>query len=67
MPRQPATTRPRRPTNAWDAAALFGCDMALLEDSLRMSPAQRVIAHQQALNLVEELLRVRGPHHVRSQ
>lgn len=55
------------PTDQWKAAADYGCDMALLEDSLRMTPAERVRAHQQALNLVEELQRVSDRKHVRSE
>lgn len=44
---------------AWEAAAASGCDMALLEWNLRMTPAQRVQAHQQALALVKALRRAK--------
>ena len=46
--------RSKRP-DAWQAAAEYGCDMALLERNLRMTPAQRVAAHSQALALVKAL------------
>ena len=39
---------------AWRAAHDAGVDMALIEDALRMSPAERLRAHQRALNLVLE-------------
>ncbi len=45
--------RHRRSGNRdWGIAAAAGHDMALLERNLRLTPAQRVKAHQQALALV---------------
>jgi hypothetical protein len=41
--------------NAWAAAAAYGCDMNLLELSLRRTPAERLRVHQSALDLVEAL------------
>lgn len=41
--------------NAWDIAAAYGCDMNLLEISLRRTPTERINAHQGALSLVEAL------------
>jgi len=38
---------------AWAAAEAYGCDMNLLEISLRRTPAQRIDAHQSALDLFE--------------
>lgn len=43
--------------SAWRRAEEFGVDMTLLEKSLRMTPAQRVEAHERALALAEELSR----------
>jgi hypothetical protein len=40
---------------AWQAAAAYGCDMALLEEYLAMTPEQRVQAHRSALALAEQL------------
>ena len=45
----------RKQSDAWQAAADYGCDMALLERNLRMTQAQRVVAHNQALALVKAL------------
>lgn len=36
----------------WRAACEAGIDMALLEDSLQMTPAERLRDHQRALNFV---------------
>jgi hypothetical protein len=41
--------------DAWTAAAAYGCDMNLLEASLRRTPSERIDAHQGALDLVEAL------------
>ena len=50
------TLRHRRLKNrAWELAAAAGHDMALLERNLRLTPAQRAKAHQQALALVRAL------------
>lgn len=46
---------PGKQPDAWQAAAAYGCDMALLERNLRMTPAERVEAHRQALALVKVL------------
>ncbi|MCK5849470.1 MAG: hypothetical protein KAH23_01045 [Kiritimatiellae bacterium] len=37
-------------SSAWDMAAKYGCDMSLLEDNLRKTPAERIRTHQRALN-----------------
>jgi len=39
---------------AWRAAAEFGFDMSLVEDSLRMTPEQRLDEHQQLLDFFLE-------------
>ena len=49
------TQRRSKQPDAWQAAADYGCDMPLLERNLRMTPAQRVAAHNQALALVKAL------------
>jgi len=36
---------------AWDAAIAAGIDVALLEDNLRLTPAQRVEQHQRMTEL----------------
>lgn len=41
--------------DAWAAAEAYGCDMNLLELSLRRTPAERLRVHQSALELVEAL------------
>ncbi|MBM3860393.1 MAG: hypothetical protein FJ395_12170 [Verrucomicrobia bacterium] len=50
-----ATRRKPNAATAWKAAADYGCDMALLERNIKMTPAQRVAAHSQALALVKAL------------
>lgn len=48
----------RKPAgSAWQRAEEFGVDMTLLENSLRMTPAERVEAHERALALAEEVRR----------
>ncbi|MDB6025435.1 MAG: hypothetical protein JWM68_1658 [Verrucomicrobiales bacterium] len=42
---------------AWRAACEFGCDMSLVEESLRMTEEERLADHQRALN---RLLRFTG-------
>jgi len=37
---------------AWRAAAAHGYDMSLLEETLRLTPEQRLEMHQRALNTV---------------
>jgi hypothetical protein len=39
-------------TSAWEEARRQGVDMELLEETLRMSPDERIAAHQQALRLM---------------
>jgi hypothetical protein len=34
---------------AWAAAEAYGCDMSLLESSLRRTPAERIKVHARAL------------------
>jgi hypothetical protein len=41
--------------DAWAAAAAYGCDMNLLEASLRRTPTERIDVHESALALVEAL------------
>ena len=40
---------------AWRAAAEYGFDMSLIEDSLQMTPEQRIEEHQRALDLLLEI------------
>ena len=40
----------------WRAAAEYGFDMSLIEETLRMTPEQRVDHHQRALDLVLEAM-----------
>ena len=39
----------------WRAACEYGFDMSLVEDALKMSPEERLEAHQRALNLLLEI------------
>ncbi|HXI83587.1 MAG TPA: hypothetical protein VNL17_05795 [Verrucomicrobiae bacterium] len=41
--------------DAWVRAAAYGCDMNLLEASLRRTPAERIRVHQDALDRIAEL------------
>lgn len=41
--------------NAVDAAREFGIDLSLIEESLRLSPEQRAVQHQQALELALQM------------
>jgi hypothetical protein len=52
--KQRAKTRPAGPKDAWAAAAAYGFDMKLLEERLRMTPAERIEANQRALDLIEQ-------------
>ena len=52
--------------DAWAAAAAYGCDMNLLELSLRRPPAERLRLHQSALDLVEALQAAGRRRNVRS-
>jgi hypothetical protein len=47
----------------WRAANDAGVDMSLIEDALRMSPAERLQAHQHALNQILGLLEARRKSH----
>ncbi len=40
---------------AWRAAHAAGIDMSLLEDSLRLTPEQRLAEHQQVLDFLLEV------------
>jgi hypothetical protein len=40
---------------AWRAACEYGFDMSLVEDTLRMTPEQRLEEHQRALDLILEI------------
>ena len=48
--------------SAWDEAAHSGCDMSLLEESLRRTPAERIRIHQRALQTVRLLVRAMESH-----
>jgi hypothetical protein len=43
------------PGEAWLAAQAFGCDMDLLEESLALSPSERLRLHDIALGRVAQL------------
>ena len=43
------------PGPAWCAARLHGCDMDLLEESLALTPAERLRLHDIAVRRVEQL------------
>jgi hypothetical protein len=47
---------------AWRAAMEFGFDMSLVEDTLRLSPEQRLDEHQQLLNFHLEIEAARALH-----
>jgi hypothetical protein len=40
---------------AWRAAVDYGFDMSLLEDSLKLTPEQRLAQHQQVLDFLIEV------------
>jgi hypothetical protein len=40
---------------AWRAAAEYGFDMSLIEESLKLTPEQRLAEHQQVINFLIEL------------
>lgn len=40
---------------AWRAAHAAGIDMSLIEDSLRLSPEQRLAEHQQVIEFLLEI------------
>jgi hypothetical protein len=40
---------------AWRAAMEYGFDMSLIEDSLKLTPEQRLAEHQQVIDFLIEL------------
>jgi hypothetical protein len=50
---------------AWREAAADGIDMSLIELCLEQSPAERLAAHQRALDFVLELQQARNRHATR--
>jgi hypothetical protein len=40
---------------AWRAAHKAGIDMSLIEDSLRLTPEQRLVEHQQVIDFLLEV------------
>lgn len=46
----------------WRAACDAGVDMSLVEDALQMSPAERLRAHQRALNQILTVMQARQSH-----
>jgi hypothetical protein len=57
---------PKAKKDAWAAAAAYGCDMNLLEISLRMTPEQRIDANQDALDFAEALEAAGKRRHVKA-
>jgi hypothetical protein len=49
------SSRRQRRTDAWKAAEEYGCDMSLIERNLKLTPAERIRALSQALNLAATL------------
>lgn len=47
---------------AWRAACEYGFDMSLIEEALRLSPEERLEAHQRALDMILELREGREHH-----
>jgi hypothetical protein len=47
---------------AWRAACDYGFDMSLVEDSLRLTPEQRLERHQRALDTILDLMQGRIVH-----
>lgn len=47
---------------AWRAAFNDGIDMSLIEDTLRLTPAERLRNHQQSLDLVLAAVAARNQH-----
>ncbi len=39
-------------SDAWEEARRFGCDMSLLEESMKQTPKERVQAHARALRTI---------------
>ncbi len=64
-----AKTQPAPPTTAgpaWKAAEAYGCDMELLESNLKKTPAERLRAHNRALNTVVMLRQAMEKRRARS-
>jgi hypothetical protein len=47
---------------AWRAAVEYGFDMSLVEDALRMTPAQRLAEHQQVIDFLLEIQAAGSSH-----
>ena len=50
---------------AWRAAHAAGIDMSLIEDSLKLTPEQRLAEHQQVLNFLLEIQEAGQAHGAR--
>ena len=50
---------------AWRAAHSAGIDMSLIEDSLRLTPEQRLAEHQQVINFLIEVQEAGQSHATR--
>lgn len=48
-------SRPDTPTSAIEAAARQGIDLTLIEESLRLTPQQRALQHQMALEMALQM------------
>jgi len=47
---------------AWRATHAAGVDMSLIEDSLRLTPEQRLVQHRQVLDFLLEVQEAGRPH-----
>ena len=47
---------------AWRAAHAAGIDMSLIEDSLKLTPAERLAEHQQVIDFLLEVQEAGHPH-----
>ena len=47
---------------AWRAAAAYGFDMSLIEESLKLTPEQRLAEHQQVVDFLIKLQESRQAH-----
>jgi hypothetical protein len=52
---RPKKSAPTAKPDAWAIAEAYGCDMNLLEASLRRTPAERVEFHQMILDRIQQL------------
>lgn len=50
---------------AWDAAEAYGIDMSLIEDQLRLTPAERIQRHRKALATANMLIQAVKESHGR--